>query len=106
MLLDPGRNDVGRVDGIGMVRPTETFVIERHGHAMHIGSNAGGELPDTHDALSKLLAGLPSKTVSGAPKVRAMEIADELEPEKHDVDGGGVGQFGANGTCASPSGRP
>jgi len=79
------------------VRPTEQFVIERYSHVMHIVSNVVGELSDAHDALSALLAGLPAGTVSGAPKVRAMEIIDELEPEKRGVYGGGVGYFAANG---------
>ena len=97
MLLDLGRNDVGRVAKIGTVRPTEEFVIERYSHVMHIVSNVVGELSDEHDALSALLAGLPAGTVSGAPKVRAMEIIDELEPEKRGVYGGAVGYFSADG---------
>ncbi|MDH3263048.1 MAG: anthranilate synthase component I [Paracoccaceae bacterium] len=97
MLLDLGRNDVGRVAKIGTVRPTEQFVIERYSHVMHIVSNVVGELKEGEDALSALLAGLPAGTVSGAPKVRAMEIIDELEPEKRGVYGGGVGYFAANG---------
>ncbi|MBD3677034.1 MAG: anthranilate synthase component I [Rhodobacteraceae bacterium] len=97
MLLDLGRNDVGRVAKIGTVRPTEKFIIERYSHVMHIVSNVVGELSEEHDALSALLAGLPAGTVSGAPKVRAMEIIDELEPEKRGVYGGGVGYFSAGG---------
>lgn len=97
MLLDLGRNDVGRVAKIGTVHPTETFIIERYSHVMHIVSNVVGELADGQDALSALLAGLPAGTVSGAPKVRAMEIIDELEPEKRGIYGGGVGYFAANG---------
>ncbi len=97
MLLDLGRNDVGRVAKIGTVRPTEEFIVERYSHVMHIVSNVVGELSDEHDALSALLAGLPAGTVSGAPKVRAMEIIDELEPEKRGIYGGGVGYFAANG---------
>jgi anthranilate synthase component 1 len=97
MLLDLGRNDVGRVAKIGTVRPTEKFIIERYSHVMHIVSNVIGELSPEHDALSALLAGLPAGTVSGAPKVRAMEIIDELEPEKRGVYGGGVGYFSAGG---------
>lgn len=97
MLLDLGRNDVGRVAKIGTVRPTEEFIIERYSHVMHIVSNVVGELSEDHDALSALLAGLPAGTVSGAPKVRAMEIIDELEPEKRGVYGGGVGYFSSNG---------
>ncbi|MEQ8292105.1 MAG: anthranilate synthase component I [Marinovum algicola] len=97
MLLDLGRNDVGRVAKIGSVRPTEEFIIERYSHVMHIVSNVVGELAEDQDALSALLAGLPAGTVSGAPKVRAMEIIDELEPEKRGVYGGGVGYFSAGG---------
>jgi len=97
MLLDLGRNDVGRVAKIGTVRPTEEFIVERYSHVMHIVSNVVGELSEDHDALSALLAGLPAGTVSGAPKVRAMEIIDELEPEKRGVYGGGVGYFSAGG---------
>ncbi|MDG3042813.1 anthranilate synthase component I [Roseicyclus marinus] len=97
MLLDLGRNDVGRVAKIGTVRPTEEFIVERYSHVMHIVSNVVGELREDQDALSALLAGLPAGTVSGAPKVRAMEIIDELEPEKRGVYGGGVGYFSAGG---------
>jgi len=97
MLLDLGRNDVGRVAKTGTVRPTEKFVIERYSHVMHIVSNVVGELAEEHDALSALLAGMPAGTVSGAPKVRAMEIIDELEPEKRGIYGGGVGYFASNG---------
>ncbi len=97
MLLDLGRNDVGRVARIGTVKPTEEFIVERYSHVMHIVSNVVGELRDDQDALSALLAGLPAGTVSGAPKVRAMEIIDELEPEKRGVYGGGVGYFSAGG---------
>ena len=97
MLLDLGRNDVGRVAKVGTVRPTEQFIIERYSHVMHIVSNVVGHLAEGEDALSALLAGLPAGTVSGAPKVRAMQIIDELEPEKRGVYGGGVGYFAANG---------
>jgi anthranilate synthase component 1 len=97
MLLDLGRNDVGRVARVGTVRPTEQFVIERYSHVMHIVSNVVGEIREGEDALSALLAGLPAGTVSGAPKVRAMQIIDELEPEKRGVYGGGIGYFAANG---------
>lgn len=97
MLLDLGRNDVGRVARIGSVDPNEQFVIERYSHVMHIVSNVEGALAEGQDALSALLAGLPAGTVSGAPKVRAMEIIDELEAEKRGVYGGGVGYFAAGG---------
>ncbi|MEB8388360.1 anthranilate synthase component I [Rhodobacteraceae bacterium KMM 6894] len=97
MLLDLGRNDTGKVSKIGTVHPTEEFIVERYSHVMHIVSNVVGELAVDQDALSALLAGLPAGTVSGAPKVRAMEIIDELEPEKRGVYGGGVGYFSAGG---------
>ncbi len=97
MLLDLGRNDVGRVSKIGTVKPTEQFVIERYSHVMHIASNVIGELSEDEDALSALMAGLPAGTVSGAPKVRAMEIIDELENTKRGVYAGGVGYFSSNG---------
>ena len=97
MLLDLGRNDVGRVAKIGSVHPTEKFIIERYSHVMHLVSNVVGEISDDHDALSALLAGMPAGTVSGAPKIRAMEIIDELEKEKRGVYGGGCGYFSANG---------
>ncbi len=97
MLLDLGRNDTGRVSKIGTVRPTEKFIIERYSHVMHIVSNVVGELAEDKDALDAFFAGMPAGTVSGAPKVRAMEIIDELEPEKRGVYGGGVGYFSAGG---------
>ena len=97
MLLDLGRNDIGRVAKIGTVKPTEKFIIERYSHVMHIVSNVVGELSDEHDAVSAFFAGMPAGTVSGAPKVRAMEIIDELEPEKRGVYGGGVGYFSSGG---------
>jgi len=97
MLLDLGRNDVGRVAKIGTVRPTERFNVERYSHVMHIVSNVVGELNPQHDAVAALLAGLPAGTLSGAPKIRAMQIIDELEPEKRGVYGGGCGYFSAGG---------
>ncbi|WP_281982010.1 anthranilate synthase component I [Thalassorhabdomicrobium marinisediminis] len=97
MLLDLGRNDTAKVSKIGTVRPTEQFVVERYSHVMHIVSNVVGELAEDQDALSAFFAGMPAGTVSGAPKVRAMEIIDELEPEKRGVYGGGCGYFSANG---------
>ncbi len=97
MLLDLGRNDVGRVSRIGTVDPDEQFIIERYSHVMHIVSNVNGKLSPNEDALSALLAGLPAGTVSGAPKVRAMQIIDELETEKRGVYGGGVGYFSSQG---------
>ena len=97
MLLDLGRNDAGRVCKIGTVKPTEEFIVERYSHVMHIVSNVIGELADDQDALSAFFAGMPAGTVSGAPKVRAMEIIDEIEPEKRGVYAGGVGYFSAGG---------
>ena len=97
MLLDLGRNDAGRVSKVGTVRPTEQFIIERYSHVMHIVSNVVGELADDKDALDAFFAGMPAGTVSGAPKVRAMEIIDELEPEKRGIYGGGVGYFSSGG---------
>jgi anthranilate synthase component 1 len=102
MLLDLGRNDVGRVAKVGTVRVTEQMVIERYSHVMHIVSNVEGELDPNYDAINALIAGFPAGTVSGAPKVRAMEIIDELEPERRGIYGGCIGYIGANGemdTC-------
>ncbi len=97
MLLDLGRNDVGRVARIGTVDPNEQFTVERYSHVMHIVSNVDGVIRDDIDAVDALLAGLPAGTVSGAPKIRAMEIIDELEREKRGIYAGGVGYFGAGG---------
>lgn len=102
MLLDLGRNDVGRVAKVGTVRVTDQFVIENYSHVMHIVSNVVGELRDDVDALDALIAGFPAGTVSGAPKVRAMEIIDELEKARRGIYAGAVGYFAANGamdTC-------
>ena len=102
MLLDLGRNDVGRVARPGSVRITDREVVERYSHVMHIVSNVEGDLADGEDAVSALLAGFPAGTVSGAPKVRAMEILDLLEPHRRGVYAGAVGYFSANGdmdTC-------
>jgi len=97
MLLDLGRNDTAKVTKVGTMRPTEQFTVEYYSHVMHIVSNVVGTLADDQDALSAFFAGMPAGTVSGAPKVRAMEIIDELEPEKRGVYGGGCGYFSANG---------
>ena len=97
MLLDLGRNDVGRVAKIGTVAPTEQFAIEYYSHVMHISSTVEGDLADGKDALDALFAGFPAGTVSGAPKIRAMEIIDELEPTRRGVYAGCIGYFGANG---------
>ena len=97
MLLDLGRNDVGRVAQTGSVRVTEQFVIERYSHVMHIVSNVEGRLKPGLDALAVLRATFPAGTVSGAPKVRAMEIIDELEPVKRGIYAGAVGYLGFHG---------
>ncbi len=97
MLLDLGRNDVGRVAKPGTVRVTERFTIERYSHVMHIVSNVEGDIQDDMDAISALFAGFPAGTVSGAPKVRAMEIIDELEDEKRGIYAGAVGYISSNG---------
>ncbi len=102
MLLDLGRNDVGRVAEIGSVQVTERNVIEFYSHVMHIVSNVEGKIRPDKDALDALIGGFPAGTVSGAPKVRAMEIIDELEPERRGIYAGAVGYFGADGamdTC-------
>ncbi len=102
MLLDLARNDVGRVAAVGTVRVTEKMAIEHYSHVMHIVSNVEGRLDPRHDAIDTLMAGFPAGTVSGAPKIRAMEIIDELESERRGVYGGAVGYFAANGamdTC-------
>lgn len=98
MLLDLGRNDVGRVAKIGSVTVTDQFFIERYSHVMHIVSNVEGDLSDDFDSIAALMAGAPAGTVSGAPKVRAMEIIDELEVEKRSLYAGGVGYFAADGS--------
>jgi anthranilate synthase component 1 len=98
MLLDLGRNDVGRVAKIGTVRVTEKMVVEYYSHVMHIVSNVEGEIRPDADALDALIAGFPAGTVSGAPKVRAMEIIDELEPERRSFYAGAAGYFGADGS--------
>lgn len=98
MLLDLGRNDVGRVAKGGDVHVTERMIIEHYSHVMHIVSNVEGTLDPKYDALDALVAGFPAGTVSGAPKIRAMEIIDELEPVKRSFYAGCVGYFSANGT--------
>ena len=103
MLLDLGRNDVGRVAEIGSVAVTERFIVERYSHVMHSVSNVIGRLDAAnHDAIDALMAGFPAGTVSGAPKVRAMQVIDELEKDKRGPYGGCVGYFSADGemdTC-------
>ncbi len=97
MLIDLGRNDVGRVAQQGTVKLTEKMVIERYSHVMHIVSNVEGTLKPGLDAIAVLKATFPAGTVSGAPKVRAMEIIDELEPSKRGIYAGAVGYLGFNG---------
>ncbi len=102
MLLDLGRNDVGRVSEIGSVRVTDSFFLEYYSQVMHIVSNVEGDIAAKYDAIDALQAGFPAGTVSGAPKVRAMEIVDELEKEKRGVYAGCIGYFSADGemdTC-------
>jgi len=102
MLLDLGRNDIGRVAEIGTVEVTDQFFLEHYSHVMHIVSNVEGRLGRCHDAIDALAAGFPAGTVSGAPKVRAMQIIDELEKEKRGIYAGCVGYFSADGdmdTC-------
>ena len=102
MLLDLGRNDAGKVSKINSVKVTESFIIERYSHVMHIVSNVIGEYNKKFSKFKSLLAGFPAGTVSGAPKIRAMEIIDELESTRRKVYAGGIGYFSANGefdTC-------
>ncbi|MGH1398805.1 MAG: anthranilate synthase component I [Alphaproteobacteria bacterium] len=102
MLLDLGRNDVGRVAEFGSINITDEFIIERYSHVMHIVSNVEGQLRDGLDSVDALFAGFPAGTVSGAPKVRAMEIIDELEVSRRSYYGGAAGYFSGNGdldTC-------
>jgi len=102
MLLDLGRNDAGKVSKVNSVKVTESFIIERYSHVMHIVSNVIGEYNKKFSKFKSMLAGFPAGTVSGAPKIRAMEIIDELETTKRKVYAGGIGYFSANGefdTC-------
>ncbi len=102
MLLDLGRNDVGRVCKTGSVQVTDQMTIEYYSHVMHIVSNVEGEIDPKFDAMDALMAGFPAGTVSGAPKIRAMEIIDELETERRGFYGGAVGYLSSNGdmdTC-------
>ena len=102
MLLDLGRNDTGKVSKINSVKVTESFIIEKYSHVMHIVSNVIGKYNKKFSKFKSLLAGFPAGTVSGAPKIRAMEIIDELEKTKRKVYAGGIGYFSANGefdTC-------
>jgi len=102
MLLDLGRNDAGKVSKIGSIKVTESFMIEKYSHVMHIVSNVVGVYNKRYSKFKSLLAGFPAGTVSGAPKIRAMEIIDELETARRKVYAGGIGYFSANGefdTC-------
>ncbi|MCA3254757.1 MAG: chorismate-binding protein, partial [Alphaproteobacteria bacterium] len=101
MLLDLGRNDVGRVAAPGTVTVTDRNMVEFYSHVMHIVSNVRGDLDPSKDAIDALLAGFPAGTVSGAPKVRAMEIIHELEAEKRGPYAGGVGYFSPDGSMDS-----
>ena len=97
MLVDLGRNDLGRVCTIGTVKVTELMVVERYSHVMHIVSNVQGELDEGKDCFDVLRATFPAGTLSGAPKVRAMEIIEELEPVRREIYGGAVGYFSFSG---------
>jgi anthranilate synthase component 1 len=97
MLIDLGRNDVGRISQSGSVEVTEKMVVERYSHVMHITSNVIGQVNEGMNAIDVLKATLPAGTLSGAPKIRAMEIIDELEPVKRNIYGGAVGYIGWNG---------
>jgi anthranilate synthase component 1 len=97
MLIDLGRNDVGRVAQIGSVKVTERMAVERYSHVMHIVSNVSGTLREGMSAMDVLRASLPAGTLSGAPKIRAMEIIDEVEPVKRGVYGGAIGYLSWNG---------
>jgi anthranilate synthase component 1 len=102
MLLDLGRNDAGKVTKVNTVKVTEKFNIEKYSHVMHIVSNVIGVFNKKYSKFKSLLAGFPAGTVSGAPKIRAMEIIDELETSKRKIYAGGIGYFSANGefdTC-------
>ncbi len=98
MLLDLGRNDVGRVAELGSVRVVESFAVERFSHVMHMSSTVEGRLEPGLDALDALIAGFPAGTLTGAPKIRAMEIIEELEPTRRGIYAGCIGYFAANGT--------
>ena len=97
MLIDLGRNDIGRVARIGTVKVTDKMTIEKYSHVMHIASNVSGRLVDGLDAFDVLRATFPAGTLSGAPKVRAMEIIEAIEPDKRGIYSGAVGYIGWNG---------
>ena len=102
MLIDLGRNDVGRVSELGTVEVPDQFVIERYSHVMHISSTVTGQIKAGKTAMDALVAAFPAGTLTGAPKIRAMQIIDELEPTRRGPYSGCVGYFGADGemdTC-------
>ena len=102
MLLDLGRNDVGRVSSPGTVRVGSNFEVEYYSHVMHVASEVRGKIRPEFDAIDALMAGFPAGSVSGAPKIRAMQIIDELEPDKRGIYAGAIGYIGAAGemdTC-------
>ena len=102
MLLDLGRNDTGKVSKVGSIKVTEKFIVEKYSHVMHIVSNVTGEFNNNYSKFDTLMAGFPAGTVSGAPKIKAMEIIDELEKSQRKIYAGGIGYFSANGdfdTC-------
>jgi len=102
MLLDLGRNDVGRVSRPGTVRVKSNYEVEYYSHVMHIASQVEGEIRPDLDAVDAMVAGFPAGTVSGAPKIRAMQIIDELEPDRRGVYSGAIGYISAAGdldTC-------
>ncbi len=98
MLLDLGRNDVGKVSKVGTVKVTEKMIVEYYSHVMHIVSNVEGKIKPEYDAIDALMAGFPAGTVSGAPKIRALEIINELETDSREIYAGCVGYFSANGS--------
>ena len=96
MLIDLGRNDVGRISKSGSVEVTEKMIVERYSHVMHITSNVTGNVQENLTSIDIIKAVLPAGTLSGAPKIRAMEIIDEVEPVKRNIYGGAVGYLGWN----------
>ena len=97
MLIDLGRNDVGKVSKIGSVKVTEKMIVEKYSHVMHIVSNVVGQIPEGLQAMDVLKATLPAGTLSGAPKIRAMEIINEIEPSSRGIYGGAIGYISWNG---------
>ena len=97
MLIDLGRNDLGRVSEIGTVKVTEKMIVEKYSHVMHIVSNVEGKLCKDHQSIDALKSSLPAGTLSGAPKIRAMEIINELEPSSRGIYGGAIGYVSWNG---------